>query len=592
MSDPSTERNTRDLHPLVGLWPFIRPYRGVVALALLALSVAALAMLALPVAVRHVIDQGFAGQDSGAVNQLFIALFAISVVFAIFAALRHYLVSWLGERIVADIRSAVYEQMLEMDQAFYEVTRTGEVLSRLTADTTLLQSAVGSSASIALRSLFMLVGGLMMLAVTSPRLAGLIVVLVPLVIVPLLTFGRRVRRLSRDSQDRIADTSALAGETLNAIQTVQAYTLEGHFAGRFGEAVEAAFLTARRRVRARSMLSACAVISVFGAVVLVLWFGARSVIAGSMSAGDLSQFVLYAVIVAGATAAVSEVWGEVQRAAGAMERIMELYNGRPGIAAPAAAAPLPKTLSGRVSLHQVSFHYPSRPSQPALVDFSLSVAPGETVALVGPSGAGKSTVFQLLLRYYDPQTGHITLDGMDIRATDPKLLRRSIGIVPQETVIFAADAMENIRLGRPEAGDDEVRAAARAALADGFLERQPQGYRTFLGERGLRLSGGQRQRIAIARAILKNAPILLLDEATSALDAESERLVQEALSHLIVDCTTLVIAHRLATVLKADRIVVIDSGRMVATGSHQELLGQGGLYARLAALQFGAGAVV
>ena len=577
---------SRSLRPLRALLPYLAPYRGVMVLALASLLVAAAAMLALPVALRNLIDEGMAAGSPDTINRYFVAFLAAAAVFGVFAALRFYLVTWLGERVVADLRSAVYTNVIRMDPAFFEVTRTGEVLSRLTADTTLVQSIAGVNLSITLRSAITIAGSLVMLAVTSVKLTALIVVLIPLLIVPLVVLGRRVRRLSRDSQDRIADTSGLADETLNAIQIVQAYTLEDLNSARYDAAVEDSFTAAIRRTRVRSTLTAVATMLVFGAITFVLWVGAHAVIRGEMTGGQLSQFLLYAVYVAVAATSLSEMWGEVQRAAGAMERLIELRQAEPRIVAPAAPQPLPTPGRGAIRFEQVSFHYPSRPDTRALDGFDLAVQAGETVAFVGPSGAGKSTVFQLLLRFYDPVSGRILVDGVDLARADPAAVRSRIGLVPQDTVLFAASARENIRYGRPGASDTEVEAAASAAAADEFIRRLPEGYETFLGERGTRLSGGQRQRIAIARAILRDPPILLLDEATSALDAESERLVQEALERLMQGRTTIVIAHRLATVLEADRIVVMDHGRIVAQGTHAELVRGNELYARLAALQF------
>ncbi|MCC7463720.1 MAG: ATP-binding cassette domain-containing protein [Gammaproteobacteria bacterium] len=576
----------RSLRPLRALLPFLRPHAGVLAAALAALLIASGAMLALPVGLRQIIDHGMSAGDAATVNRYFVGFLLAAVVFGIFAALRYYLVTWLGERVVADLRTAVYRRVLRMDPGFFEVTRTGEVLSRLTADTTLVQSIAGANLSFTLRSLVNLSGALVMRALTRARLMAVIVVLIPLVVAPLVIVGRRLRGLARTAQDRVADTSSLVDETLNAIQTVQAFTLEALQGERYRVAVEQSFQAANRRNRTRALLTAAGTMLVFAGITSVLWLGARAVLAHEMTSGELGQFLVYAGIVGASAAALTEMWGEVQRAAGAMERLAELLLAEPTIAAPPRPAQLPARVAGRVSFQQVRFSYPSRRDSAALDGITLDVLPGQTVALVGPSGAGKSTTFQLLLRFYDPAAGRVCIDGLDVRGFRPEDVRAHIGLVPQETVLFGASARENIRYGRPDARDGEIEAAARAAAADEFIRALPQGYDTFLGERGTRLSGGQRQRIAIARAILKNPPILLLDEATSSLDAESERLVQEALDPLMRGRTTLVIAHRLATVLKADRIVVLERGRIVASGTHDQLLESSPLYQRLAALQF------
>jgi ATP-binding cassette subfamily B protein len=588
---PPDRPKARSLKPLRALLPYLRTYRGTLVLALGALLVASAAMLALPLALRDVIDAGLITRDRATIDRYFIAFLVAAAIFGIFAALRFYMVTWLGERVVADIRKRVYAQIVRMDPTFFEVTRTGEVLSRLTTDTTLVQSIAGVGISITLRSTINLIGSLVLLVLTSPRLTGIILVLIPLIVVPLIAIARRVRKLSRASQDRVAETSGLAGETLNAIQTIQAFTLEDVQSRRYDSAVEDSFAVAVRRSRIRAYMTALGTMAIFGAITCVLWIGAHDVLAGRMSAGQLSQFLLYAVYVGVAAASLSEMWGEVQRAAGAMERLVELEHAEPIIKPPVNPALLPKHMRGSIRFDHVSFRYPSRPDSYALQDFSLDISPGETVALVGPSGAGKSTSFQLLLRFYDPESGRVLLDGVDVRNCDPREVRAHIGLVPQETVLFGASARENIRYGRPEASDEEVEAAARAAGAHDFVMALPNGYDSFLGERGTRLSGGQRQRIAIARALLKNPPILLLDEATSALDAESELAVQRALDELMRERTTLIIAHRLATITKADRIVVLDQGRIVAIGTHQQLLQTNPLYARLAALQFAAQAV-
>ena len=577
---------SRKLGQLGRIWRFVKPYRLQVAGATCAVVVAAGTVLGLGFGLRKLVDEGFASGNADLLDEAIWVLFGVVLLMAAASYTRFYLVSWVGERVVADIRRAVFDHVIRLSPAYYEVTRTGEILSRLTTDTSVLQMVVGTSVSIALRNAIMLVGGTVLLAVTSARLTGLVFLVVPLVLVPILVFGRRVRRLSRASQDRIADVGSYVDEALGAIRTVQAFGHEPVDRQRFATRVEAAFTTAVRRIGARALLTAVVIALVFGAVSLILWKGGHDVLAGEISGGELSAFVFYAIVVAGAAGALSEVLGDLQRAAGATERLMELLATEPDIAAPADPKPLPVPARGAARFENVVFKYPSRPDRSVLDGFDLEVRPGEKLAIVGPSGAGKTTVFQLLLRFYDPAEGRITLDGVDLRDADPADLRARIGLVPQEPVIFSSDAWENIRYGKPEASDEEVRNAAQAAAALEFLERLPEGLDTFLGERGVRLSGGQRQRVAIARAILRDPAVLLLDEATSALDAESERAVQQALDRLMAGRTTLVIAHRLATVLKADRIVVIDQGRIVASGTHGELIQAGGLYARLAALQF------
>lgn len=584
--DPKAMERRRDLSPLRRLVPFLLPYKWRILGAMVALTVAAGTVLGLGQGMRVLIDQGFAGGDTSLLDRALLVLLGVIALMAASTYGRFYLVSWIGERVVADIRRAVYDHVLTLSPGFFETTKTGEILSRLTTDTTLLQVVVGSSASIALRNTLLFLGGTGMLLITSPKLTGLVALVVPLVVAPIVFFGRRVRKLSRDSQDRIADVGSFVEETLAAIRTVQAYTHEAIDRALFGKRVEEAFDVAIRRVRVRALMTVIVIVLVFGAVGIILWIGGHDVVAGRLTPGELSAFVIYSVVVAGSVGAISEVIGDLQRAAGATERLFGLLAIESEIRPPAAPKPLPSPAAGALSFDAVRFHYPSRPDWAALEGFSLDVKPGERVALVGPSGAGKSTVFQLLLRYYDPQAGSVRLDGVELRDADPVAVRRRLGLVAQDPVVFSANAWENIRYGRPDASDAEVRAAAEAAHALDFLDALPEGLGTFLGEKGVRLSGGQRQRLAIARAILRDPPVLLLDEATSALDAESERMVQDALDRLMHGRTTLIVAHRLATVLNADRIVVMDKGRVVETGTHAELVAQGGLYARLAALQF------
>ncbi|WP_019616327.1 ABC transporter transmembrane domain-containing protein [Psychromonas ossibalaenae] len=574
------------LKPLSALVPFIKPYKGTLTAAVIVLLMASAATSCLPIAARYLIDSGISSGDPDKIDFYFQLVLGVLLLISLLSASRFYLITWLGERIVADIRKKVYSHVIRQDPAFFEVTQTGEVLSRLTTDTTLVQSISGVGISIALRSSVMLIVSLAGIMYTSPSLTLMILLLVPAVIGPILWIARKVRKLSRAAQDKIADSSGMANETLNAIETVQAFTLESLQSRRFAEAVEAAFIAGLQRIRGRFVMSLGSMFLLFGAVTLVLWVGTREVLAGDMLPGELAQFVLFTVLLASSGAMLSEMWGEVQRAAGAMERLFELLDAQPFIRAPANPIPLPSQGGGSIVFSEVDFKYPSRPDTLAIDNFNLNITPGETIAFVGPSGAGKTTTFQLLLRFYDPNTGAVFINGVDITKTDPQAVRAVIGIVPQETIVFAASALENIRYGRPDASDDDVKSAAQAAFADEFIERLPEGYDTFLGEKGTRLSGGQKQRIAIARAVLKNPPILLLDEATNALDAESERLVQETLQKLMHNRTTIIIAHRLATVLKAKRIVVMHEGRIQAIGSHAELVKKNPLYARLVELQF------
>ena len=587
-SDAETARRRpkgKDLKPLRRLVPFVARYKGTVGLALLALVSSTAVTLSFPMAFRAVIDTGFGQDNAEAINQTFVVLIGVGVLAGITSSIRFYLVSWIGERVVTDLRAAVFDHIVGQSPAFFEKNHTGEIQARLTTDTTLIKTVVGSTVSIALRNAFMLVGATALLFWTSPRLAVLVLIAIPLILAPLLLFGQLVRSLSRRSQDTLANTNVFASEALSFIQTVQAFTHEAADRSRYRNVVEVAFDAARARMIARAGLTALVMSLVLAFVIVIVWVGAHDVLEGSMTGGDLSSFVMYALMSAVALAAVAEVWGDVQLAAGAAERLFELLSVEPEIEIAKNPVALPQPPTGLVEFDAVDFRYPTRPEVEALADFGFRADPGETIAIVGPSGAGKSTVLRLLLRFYDPDRGRIRVDGIDVRAADPNDVRARMSIVPQETAIFTENLRENIRYGRRDASDAEVEAAAAVALVDEFVRDLPRGYDTMLGENGMTLSGGQRQRVAIARAVLKDAPILLLDEATSSLDSQSERLVQQALERLMAGRTTLVIAHRLATVRGANRILVVDGGRVVASGSHEELVAQGGLYAELARMQ-------
>ncbi len=584
--EPTVPTKKAPLGSLRALWPFVRRHMALFVGWLVALAVSSAASLSLPVAFRTMIDEGFKRGSAGDIDRAFLLLFAVALVLALGTAARFFFVSLLGERVVADLRERLYAHLIGLDAGFHERNRSGELVSRLTADVELVRNVVGSVMSIALRSSITVIGAVVMLFVTSPRLAAWALVGIPLAVLPVVIGSRRIRKVARSNQDRVADANALAAETLGAVRTVQAHAREDYERGRFVDAVANAVGTARKRISAQALMTGSTIVLFFGAITLVLWSGAHDVLAQRLTAGTLIQFVLYALFAGGSVAALAEVFNELQRAAGGMSRIDELLQETPGIVAPQHPQSLPAPLRGEVALESVDFRYPMRPDAPALDGFTLHVRPGETVALVGPSGAGKSTVLSLLLRFHDPQSGRVLVDGVDVRDCDPLELRERIALVPQQPTLFAASARDNIRYGRLDASDAEVEAAARSAEAHEFVSALPHGYDEQLGERGASLSGGQQQRIAIARALLKDAPILLLDEATSALDAQSERAVQHALENLMRGRTTLVIAHRLATVLKADRIVVMDKGRIVAEGTHESLLAQGGLYAELAKLQF------
>ncbi|RWM77110.1 MAG: ATP-binding cassette domain-containing protein [Mesorhizobium sp.] len=589
ISGDADERR-RSLKPLRRLFPYITRYRKMVIGAVVSLTIAAATTLALPLAVRRMIDHGFSASNSSFIAEYFAMLVVMAALLAAASASRYYFVITLGERVVADIRSDVFRHVTTLSPSFFDTAQSGEIVSRLAADTTQVKSAVGATASVALRNVILGLGAVAMMVFTSPKLSGLVIAAIPVIVLPLVAFGRSVRRKSRLAQDTLADATAYASEQIGAVRTLQAFTNEKLVTGHFSSAVEAAFEAARSSIFARSFLTFFAIFMIFSSVVAVLWFGSRDVLDGTLSPGTLGQFLLYSVFAAGALGALSEVWGELSQAAGAAERLTEILAEKPAIQAPAHPKPLPATARGAISFDDVSFCYPAGPDRAAVHSLSFQVKPGETVAIVGPSGAGKSTVFSLLLRFYDPETGKIMIDGVNVREADPAAIRERIAIVPQDVTIFAASARDNISFGRPDASQAEIEAAAKDALADEFILKLEKGYASQVGERGVTLSGGQRQRVAIARAILRDAPILLLDEATSALDAESETLVQTALERLMQGRTTIVIAHRLATVLKADRILVMDGGCIVEEGTHQSLVGKGGIYARLAKLQFETGA--
>ncbi|MCY0096525.1 ABC transporter transmembrane domain-containing protein [Hoeflea ulvae] len=584
------KKASRSVRPLARLFPYVRRYPGLVIGSLVFLLLAAVTTLSLPMAVRRMIDNGFSAQDAGFINSYFSMLAAIAILLALASACRYYFVITLGERVVSDIRRDVFDHVTRLSAAFYDANRSGEIVSRLTADTTQIKSAVGATASLALRNTILCIGAGGMMFITSPQLSALVLGAIPLIVFPLVGFGRKVRKRSRDAQDRLADAMTFAGEAIGATRTVQAFNTEAAAQAGFSQAVEAAFTAARKSILARSILTGFAIAMAFGSVVAVLWYGAQSVLVGEMSPGTLGQFLLYSVFAAGSLGTLSEVWGELSQAAGSAERLSELLDEVPGIQAPASPAPMPSPPLGDIRFDNVRFAYPARPDTSALTGTSFHVRPGETVAVVGASGAGKSTLFSLILRFYDASAGLVLVDHVDVRKADPADVRARIAMVPQDVTIFAGSVGSNIAFGKPGASQAEIESAARSAQAHDFIMALDEGYETPVGERGITLSGGQRQRVAIARAILRDAPILLLDEATSALDAENETLVQKALEGLMQDRTTIVIAHRLATVLRADRILVMDKGQIVEEGTHSELVAKGGLYARLARLQFEHGA--